>query len=84
MINISGLCNNWKYRLCKFLAGGNKRKYRQVLDGTKTIPVKSTYLQDKASQTTTDNQRELIKIYYLNLMAYEDLILRITGSTKAG
>ncbi len=74
-IKISGLQDEWKYWLRKFLTRARKRSYRQILDGTSTIPTKLIYDQAKLADLMRDDQKEAIKNYYLALLAYEDLLL---------
>ncbi len=45
-----------------------------MLDGTNNIPLKALYHQTKEALSLTDDEKELIKMYDLDLMVYKDLI----------
>ncbi len=59
VIKFSGLHNDWKYWLHKFLARASKRSYRQILDGTSTISTKMVYDQANLTQLPTADEKSL-------------------------
>ena len=79
VITFSGKKTEWPIWEEKFLARAARKKYKDVLLGKVEIP-KST---DDLTTSNTENKKKL-KVRELNELAYQDLILSIDGTTKAG
>ena len=79
VISFSGKKSDWPIWEEKFLARAARKRYKDVLLGKMEIP-KST---DEFTATTTEGKKKA-EIKDLNELAYQDLILSIDGTTKAG
>ena len=79
VISFSGKKSEWPIWEEKFLARAARKKYKDVLLGKTEIP-KST---DIAAASTAEARKKK-ETRELNELAYQDLILSIDGTTKAG
>ena len=84
VIEFSGKKSDWKIWSRKFLARGNKRGYKEIIEGKISIPSKALYDAMKAKIDPTPSDEKNIKNYEKSISAFEDLILSINGESKAG
>ena len=74
VISFSGQKKDWPVWEEKFLAKARRQEYKEVLLGTENVPIAGSTL-------ATDKDKKAAKA---NELAYEDLILSISGETEAG
>ena len=84
VIEFSGKKADWKVWSRKFLARGNKRGYKEIVEGKVKIPSKSVYDTSNSVSNPTPFDTKNIRTYEASIVAFEDLILSINGESKAG
>ena len=67
----------------KFCARANRKGYLTLLRGTQRIPTLSEYIAAEASPSDATN-KITIKLWKLNELAFEDIILSINHTTNQG
>ena len=65
----------------KFFARANRQGYLTLLRGIQTIPIISQYIAADGDPTTAAN-KSVIKLWKLNKLAYENIILSINHTTN--
>ena len=80
IIEFSG--KDWEVWSEKFKARGKRKGYTKLLLGKAKVPTLSEY--SLAELGDSDADKETVKLGDSNALGYEDLILSINGSTKAG
>jgi hypothetical protein len=73
---------HWKIWSRKFLAQANRKGYKKLLSGATAIPTKSEYTA--AAGGSTDTEKLTVKLWQLNELAFEEILLSINGQTKQG
>ena len=84
VIEFSGRKSDWKIWSQKFLAQGNKRGCKDIIERKTSIPSKALYNASKDKIDPTPQDETNIKTYEHSISAFEDLILSINGESKAG
>jgi len=79
VINFDGSKKNWSVWEQKFLARSRRKGYKDIIIGKKVAPDVNTTINE-----STAAGKELRMLENANILAYEDLILSIDGSTKSG
>ena len=82
VIEFSGKDSDWKIWSRKFLAQANRKGYKKLLSGATAIPTESEYTA--AAGGSTDDQKLTVKLWQLNELAFEEILLSINGQTKQG
>ena len=82
VIEFSGKSSDWKIWSRKFLARANRKGYKKLLLGEATIPSETGYTNSLGKSDATD--KKLVEQWELNELAFEELLLSINGTTKAG
>ena len=67
----------------KFCARANRKGYLTLLRGIQIIPIISQYIAAERDPTDATN-KSIIKLWKLNELAYEDIILSINHTTNQG
>ena len=75
---------HWRVWSKKFQARGNRKGYKGLLTGKTKIPTIAQYEAASGKENPTKEDKECIRLWELNELAYEDLLLSIDGETKAG
>ena len=70
----------WSRKCC---ARANREDYLTLLRGIQTIPTIDQYIAAEGD-TTTATSKSIIKLWKLNELAFEDLILSINHTTNQG
>ena len=86
VIPFSGKTVDWQVWSEKFLARARRKGYKDILQGTRTVPGDSVSLTKKAdgSDRTSAEMKRMTELREANEIAYEDLILSIDGTTDTG
>ena len=79
VIKFSGKKQEWKVWSMKFLSRAAKRDYRKLLEGNTKVPTQSAYDTACSQDKPTPIHKKTIKNYDLSVVAFEDLILSISG-----
>ena len=82
IIEFTGKDKDWKIWSRKFLAQANRKGYNKLLSGAKDIPTESEYTA--AAGGTSDADKLSVKLWQLNDLAFEEILLSINGQTKKG
>ena len=77
VINFDGNKKNWSVWEQKFLARSRRKGYKDIIVATKTAPVASTVIDESTTQG-----KDLSRQEHANLLAYEDLIIKIRLITQ--
>ena len=77
VLDFDGKASNWEGWSEKFLARAKRKGYKELLTGKKNVPTKEDLDDDKVDA-------EITKLGELNEEAFEDIILSIDHSKKAG
>ena len=83
VIEFSGKPSDWKIWSRKFLARANRKGYKALLEGKIAIPTLAEYEAAVNDPRGTD-RKEKIKLWKLNEVAFEEILLSINGQTKPG
>mmetsp|Transcript_11032 Transcript_11032/g.16141 ORF Transcript_11032/g.16141 Transcript_11032/m.16141 type:complete len:162 (+) Transcript_11032:416-901(+) len=81
VIEFSGKEKDWKIWSRKFLAQANRKGYKNLLTGKEKIPSESAY--DSAKGKKDSKEKETRRLWKLNELAFEDILLSINGTTQA-
>jgi hypothetical protein len=73
---------DWKIWSRKFLAQANRKGYKKLLSGATAIPTESEYTA--AAGGSTDTEKLTVKLWQLNELAFEEILLCINVQTKQG
>ena len=82
VIEFSGKEKDWKIWSRKFLAQASRKGYKKLLSGAEAIPSESEYTA--AAGETNDDEKKTVKLWQLNELAFEEILLSINGTTKQG
>ena len=82
VIEFTGKDKDWKIWSRKFLAQANRKGYKKLLSGATAIPTESEYTA--AAGGSTDAEKLTVKLWQLNELAFEEILLSINGQTKQG
>ena len=82
VIEFTGKQADWEGWSEKFLARGKRKGYKKLLLGKEKIPTQAEF--DLAELGTTDEDKKTVKVGLLNELAYEDIILSISHTSKSG
>lgn len=82
VIEFTGKDKDWKIWSKKFLAQANRKGYKKLLTGAEVIPTESEYTA--AAGGSTDAEKLTVKLWQLNELAFEEILLSINGQTKQG
>ena len=84
IIEFMGKKADWRIWSRKFLARANRKGYKDVIVGKEYIPTLSEYNEAVALESQTEDSESTIAAYKNNELAYEDLLLSISGDSKTG
>ena len=82
VIEFSGKDKDWKIWSRKFLAQASRKGYKKLLTGDEVIPTESQY--SLAAGETNIEEKKTVRLWQLNELAFEDILLSINGTTKQG
>ena len=82
VIEFTGKDKDWKIWSRKFLAQGNRKGYKGLLTGSDNIPTEAE--SELAVGERNDTEKKTRKLWKLNELAFEDILLSINGQTKQG
>ena len=82
IIELSGSTQDWDIWSEKFKARGKRKGYVKLLTGKAKAPTQTEF--NAAESGSSEDDKKVKKLGELNELGYEDLILSINGSTKAG
>ena len=77
VIEFTGKDKDWKIWLRKFLAQANRKGYKGLLTGSDNIPTEAE--SELAVGETNDAEKKTRKLWKLNELAFEDILLSING-----
>ena len=66
----------------KFLARVNAKGYKALIEGKKIIPTETEYKESKKSGAS--DKKKILKLWKLNKLAFEDILVLINCSTSSG
>jgi hypothetical protein len=75
VIEFTGKDKDWKIWSRKILAQANRKRYKKLLSGTMAIPTESECTAAGGGST---------KLWQLNELVFEEMLLSINGKTKQG
>ena len=82
VIEFTGKDKDWKIWSRKFLAQANRKGCKKLFSGSEAIPTKSEYTA--AAGGTSDADKLTVKLWRLNELAFEEILLSINGQNKQG
>ncbi len=77
VIEFTGKDRDWKIWSRKFLAVASRKGYKDLLTGVSAIPTQAQF--DLAEAESNDAEKKTRKLWKLNELAFEDILLSISG-----